>query len=461
MTGAVIYAFLPQLPRFLTIIIYPLLTQHLTARDFGIFGILTAYTGIISVVRDLGLTQVLVNTYYRHRKSYMLIWRHLHGVGYFWSLLYALILVLIIHFTLPVLTGSSRLLIYLLVALPVLMENAPGLSSLYFRLSEKPLPVGISAAINGFIYVSISFLTIVYWKLGFMGWLWASFCAALFSFLFHSYILYGKRKFFPLLRIRRQYLKKYLRLGGPMMLHDYSGYLLNSSDRVVMNVLRVNINQIGLYNVAYTFGNYFALFETAMGMAATPIFLKYYSEKNYAGARQLTFLSQIIFLLASFVACLWMREVFILLVKNDELKITYPLGIVIVMGYNYKPMYQASTNILFYKEKTKAILSISFVAGLMNIILNLIFIPLYGYEAAAYTTFGCLLFMGFRGFSLKAYKEEATLNYYPVYWLFAIVFTAGGAFLLRDIPVSIKIMITLFIAVATAIGFKRFKHILT
>jgi O-antigen/teichoic acid export membrane protein len=245
-----------------------------------------------------------------------------------------------------------------------------------------------------------------------------------------------------------------------MILHDYSGYLLNTSDRIVMDVVKVDIRSIGFYNIAYIFGGYFAFFETAMGMAASPIFLKYYAEKKMIEARRLTYLSQCVFLIVSFITCLWLKEIFFAFIKIDELKSAYSLGIIIIMGYNYKPMYQASTNILFYNERTSAILKISLGAGILNILLNFLLIPVFGFKVAAFTTLGCLLFMGFRGFYLKEYLETKTLEYYPMRWLFLIITITGLVYLLKDISVFFKILISGILAILALVSYKKNKEIL-
>ena len=51
------------------------------------------------------------------------------------------------------------------------------------------------------------------------------------------------------------------------------------------------------------------------------------------------------------------------------------------------------STIEFYYEKTKGIMYASLAAALLNIILNYIFINIYGYIAAAYTTLFCYMML--------------------------------------------------------------------
>jgi O-antigen/teichoic acid export membrane protein len=212
-----------------------------------------------------------------------------------------------------------------------------------------------------------------------------------------------------------------------------------------MDQLKVSIENIGKYNLAYIIGNYFEIIGTAIGMAVSPYYTKLYSNENIKSelqVRSLTYFLQICFLTITFIASLWAKEIFHFLISNDELSKVYYIGIVIIMGYSYRPMYWASVNKLFYLEKTNKLWRVSFVGGLLNIGLNLIFIPLYGFEAAAITTLASLLYIGFAGFFLSDFKNNNTFNYYPLAWLILIICSTVIVYLLKDISILNKSIIT-------------------
>src|SRR5690606_22406584 len=109
------------------------------------------------------------------------------------------------------------------------------------------------------------------------------------------------------------------------------------------------------------------------------------------------------------------------LIRNEVLSQMYPLGIVIIMGYNYRPMYFGANTKLMFAEKTNVLWKVTFVAGLINVMLNFLLIPYFGFEAAAFTTFVSLMFMGYIGFYLKIFKDINAANFYPLAWLTATV----------------------------------------
>ena len=58
----------------------------------------------------------------------------------------------------------------------------------------------------------------------------------------------------------------------------------------------------------------------------------------------------------------------------------------VMIGYIAQMLYTLYVNIEYYNRKQKQIMAGTLIAAAINIILNLIFIPIFGYIAAAYTT---------------------------------------------------------------------------
>jgi O-antigen/teichoic acid export membrane protein len=204
------------------------------------------------------------------------------------------------------------------------------------------------------------------------------------------------------------------------------------------------------YNIAYVIGNYFDLFGDAVGMAVGPYYTKLFTKgdvESEHSIKEITYFLQITFISLSFFVSLWFREIFHFLIKNNELNNVYPIAIIIVMGYAYRPMYWASVNKLFFLEKTKQLWKISFLGGVINVVLNLIFINIYGYKAAAITTLISLLFIGFSGFYIREFKENNNINFNPMMWLLLILISTIMVYFLRDIALLYKSIISLFIII--------------
>jgi O-antigen/teichoic acid export membrane protein len=188
--------------------------------------------------------------------------------------------------------------------------------------------------------------------------------------------------------------------------------------------------------------------------------MRCYKNGDEHTARKLVFFLQGIFLMSTFLACVWMHEIFMLLIKNDALNQMYYLGIIIVMAFNYRPIYYGAVNKLFYLEKTKVLWRLTFIPGVINVFLNLIFIPFYGYEFAAISTFITFSLMGVLGYLQKDYKEHQKLNYFPIHWTLLNVSLCIVAYMLKDSSISIKISVTGMVSVIPIVLFFKYKALL-
>ncbi|MDP1844452.1 MAG: oligosaccharide flippase family protein [Sediminibacterium sp.] len=449
LSDSLIYTIGPQLPKIASIFILPIITPYLTSNDYGIAGIILAYTTLLGALSDLGFSVLMMNSFY----NYKLKWRHYWGQYHFylsiWSIIYSILMGGLLFFIMPVEAEKNKLLIISFFVVPALFFNVTTIiATRYYQYSSKPFYISSVSAFVGVLAVILNLVTIVYYKMGYLGWFFSNFVASLITFLFYLYPVYFKYKIWPIFRFRKAFLKKSLMISLPLLPHNYSAFLLNTSDRVVMERMHVPTGEIGKYNLAYTFGGYLEFFGNAIGMAIGPIYTSMFSNKSIESARSIKFLTnflQVCFLFISVIISVWCKEIFSVLIQNKSLNQVYPIAIIIIMGYAYRPYYWTAITRLQYSEQTKDLWKITFVAGILNVILNIIFIPIYGIVAAALTTYCCLMYMGFAGYFLKSFKKVETEKYNPLTFILLIIIATVLTFLIKDLRVLYKSIITLFL----------------
>ncbi|MCK0115075.1 polysaccharide biosynthesis C-terminal domain-containing protein [Gelidibacter sp. F63206] len=453
----ILYALGPQIPKLANIALLPIITKYLTPLDYGVYGTIMAYNGLLMGLQTLGLDVLLVNSFFKKPNRWRNYWRRYSGILYLWKQLFTLIYIIILYLIIPEEVGGNKTLLIALLVIPnYLFSVVNSLGGRYFQIAQKPQRIFITTAITGTATIIISYYCIVILKIGYMGWYYSAAAGAFIMFCSYFWPIMVQLKLYPIFSLKKSFVKNTLKVGLPTLPHNYSAYLLNSSDRLVMDQLHVSIDNIGKYNMAYIIGNYFEILGTAVGMAVGPYYTKLFSKENPEAenqARDLTFFLQIGFILLSFTASLWAKEIFNILISNEELSSVYYIAIIIIMGYSYRPMYWASISKLFYLEKTNQLWKVSTIGGILNVGLNLIFIPIYGFEAAAITTFISLLYIGFAGFYLKDYKQNNNLNYYPIRWLILILMSLVTVYFLKDISIFLKSIVTLGLIISFFIYF--------
>ncbi|GHA70644.1 lipopolysaccharide biosynthesis protein [Pontibacter akesuensis] len=447
LSHAAIYGLAAQLPRVAGVLALPVITPYLTPTDYGVAGVMSAYLAALTLVHSLGLGTVEMNSFVKYPLRYKWIWRQIHGFMLLWSVMYGLLMFAVLYAVVPDEASGNELVLVLLQVIPVaFLAPTSGYGGTTFLLRQQPMSIAWRSFVAGLMMVALNIYFIAEMRLGYMGWFYASFCSEVILFLLYFKKVYFDEKIWPIFRFKMHRIRHSLRIGLPMVPHNFSTFLLDASDKLVMDALKIPITRIGSYNLASSFGLYFSAASGALEQAASPFYYQYYAKSKdkaaLLSARKMTLTMQAFFLMTTFAVSIWLKEVFQLLIKNNVLQQAYPLAIVILMGYNYRPMYWAVVNRLAYEEKTKVLWKISLVAGLGNVLLNLLLIPYYGIEAAAFTTFAALMYMGYSGFMLKEYKQLPRIPHYPLLWLMATTGLLLLSYYLSDVAVLVKVMIT-------------------
>lgn len=455
-----IYGLAPQIPKLASVAILPLITPFLSTEDFGIYGLITTAIAAVAAFGNLGLNVILSNTFFKNPGQYRWAWRQIYGFLTLWNIPYAVLISLAIFLVTPLEFMNNIWWIVLLNVAPVVLFGPTTLiGTTYYQLSQKPFQIAIRSIIFGLLTIGLNLLFIRSFQWGYLGWFAAAGITQVLLQLSYWIPINLTHKITPILNFKWRFIREKLKISLPVVPHFYGGYLLNSSDKLVMKFLGVPIGNIGVYSAASTVSNPFLQLGTAAGQAISPMMMKGYKDNDHQSVRFLVFTLQILFLLGTFSIALWMKEIFTLLIKNDELQAAYPLASILVMSYSYRPMYFGANFSLMYYEKTKVLMKVTLVAGIINVLLNVIFIPIYGIAAAAYTTFICLMYMGYVGYIFKDFKERNKVAYYPLLWLIITLILTGLAYYLGDASLYVKIAASVSLAILSIMAFIKIKKL--
>ncbi len=441
--------------------ITPLITPMLRAEDYAILALFHAVTGAVSPLGNLGLINLFQNSFFKDKEHWRSRWKDYLGFLLIYRVLYAALivgaLILVLGDDIP---RDQWLEIGLLILIPIIvfdMIRVLGMRLCQWQHNHRK--VHITTAITGVSAALVSLYTIRYLGMGYVGWFYSLFTAASIQFIFFGYILFIKEKIVPNFYFSLKFMKQRLKVALPLVPHQSSQFLLDTSDRLMLKFMNVSLGRIGLYSIAYSFGLYFNNFNGQIGTVLSPIYFQIYGEKDPNGqniVRSITWIWLSMVLIGGFLLSIWVKEIFQFLYRNDELVTAYPYSIFIIMALCYRPMYTACIDRVIFEEKTKSILKISLVGGIINVVLNLIFIPFYGIEAAIFATFFSYMYIGFSGYFIKDVNQFITINYYPIRALTMIIVAAFTAYYCVELPVIWKIGLTGVVLLATVAGYFKY-----
>ena len=264
------------------------------------------------------------------------------------------------------------------------------------------------------------------------------------------YTLFQGKKFFS-----KQYWKYSLKINIPLIPHFLSQTILNNSDRIMIERI-VDTSSSGIYSLAYQISIITVFLNNALLQAMSPwTFLKLKKREESAiprigytallmvGAINLLFIALAPELIAIFAPSKY----------GEALWIVPP----ITMSVFFQFSYLLFADIELYFEKTKLIALATVIGAVLNVALNYVFIGLFGYYAAGYTTLVCYMIIAIIHYFAMKVVCNSHLDGKCVYkfktWIFiSLAFLAFGFLLLfsySNIFIRYSIIIALIIVLIT------------
>lgn len=183
----------------------------------------------------------------------------------------------------------------------------------------------------------------------------------------------------------RKYLRYGLSLSVPLILHTVSLNILAQSDRIFI-IKICGASDAGIYSLAYSYGVLLTMITGAVSEGWLPWFHDSFFNRQFDAIRRNV---KLVVALGCYVglACVALAPEAIAVLGGEK----YAGGVYcippIVLGIVCQYIYTHYVNIELHLKKTIYVSIGTVCAAVLNLVLNAIFIPSFGFVAAAYTTF--------------------------------------------------------------------------
>ena len=161
--------------------------------------------------------------------------------------------------------------------------------------------------------------------------------------------------------------------------------LLSNMDRIMVKKY-CGSEELALYSLAYTCGTIISILVVSINSAYSPWLAEKLTQKDYAKVKKVSVPYVMLFVYFSIAAALLIPEILLILggkKYSGAMQVLPPVAASTILQFVYC-MY---VNVEQYEKKTQMMAAASVFAMLSNYILNYIFIPEFGFIAAAYTTY--------------------------------------------------------------------------
>ena len=203
----------------------------------------------------------------------------------------------------------------------------------------------------------------------------------------------------------KEHISYALAISIPMAVHAISGSVLSSFDRIMITDL-CGATDNALYSNAYIFGTLLLLVWHSFNSAWVPWCFDKLNQEDFDGVKKYSRIVLIPFALMMVLATLLAPEGLFILGGSYYVEAKYVVPPVMA-GCAATIVYTFFVNIEHFYKKQRFIAIGTIVSAIINILLNYLFIPEFGYIAAAYTTFASYIFLLlFHYLICKAYLKK-------------------------------------------------------
>ena len=379
----VIYGGTNAIKSLVPFLMLPVLTAYLSVADYGVLALIEVSILFLAPFITLNINSAINTEYFKLSKSNL---KDYISNALILSFLAMCFVFLFLFLFKDIISQSLNLSIDLLLWLPVfafLRVISSVVLGLY-QVSDKAKNFAMFAIFQTFLDLSLSYILVVFYTLGYIGRLEGIYGALLLSSIVGLYILYKLDYISHIISFK--YSKDILSYGLPLIPHVLGGVVLAMSDRYFISYFYGN-EDVGYYTVAYQIAGLMLLVGVSVNQAWMPMLFRFLKnfEENQSTIYKYSIYLFILFFFSGIAIYFASDLIFYLLVdeKFFQAKLYFPY---LLIGFMFQSFYYLFTNYLFYEKKTLLLAKLTFLSAIMNLILNYIFILKYGVVGVAYAT---------------------------------------------------------------------------
>lgn len=369
--GTLIYTLANSIIKLGGLVFLPIMTRILTSEEFGIIGILSPITTIFTIILGLGFYNVILKKYIDLKDEPRKLESFKFTVVAFILLLNIFVLAILLIPTSKSILEKIFNVDYILIILSISIAMVNSLNNIalsLFRIEKKYYKVAIGSLISFFTNYILAIYFISKLNLGVFGNQLANLFAVT-TLLIFLYIEYFKN---INVEFHTNYLVSSIYNGVPLIFIELTDQLVNFSDRYILAKFSIPFSLIGAYTLAYTGSRILTVVTGSFVNAWTAeLYSDIYNEKINRNL-------EIFFSILAFFcigASLFSPEAITVLFPSHYLKTIQYMPIVLTSAI-IQSLY--SLDYYFhYFEKSKYIVGFTFLALVINVVLNIILIPLF------------------------------------------------------------------------------------
>lgn len=386
----VISLFVSQLISYSLIFFYTIyLARYLGAEGYGIISFALAFSGIFSIIADLGLNTLIVREVSRNKS---LANKYLINV-----FLIKLVLALISFFLVILVVNVLRypittIFVVYFISLSLIITSIYGVFYSIFQSFEKMEYQSFGLILSSII-IFVGVMIGVKIGFGVINFSIIFFISSLIT-LIYTFLICIWKFFIPKQDYSAKFLKEMFKEALPFGITGISVMLYINIDSVLLSIFQNN-EVVGFYSAAYRLVLFLVIIPNTINIAIFPLMSKYHinSKSSLRNVNEKYFKLMLVVGIPLGVSITLLADKIILFIYG----IGYINSIIALQILIWTIVFTfasaASTKLLEATNRQLILTKISIISVIINIILNLLLIPTYNYVGASIATVATEIFL--------------------------------------------------------------------
>ena len=365
----------------------PVFTKYLTPEDFGVLANLESFGRLIPVVLSLYLDSAFGRYYFQERESILRV-RRLYSTHFWFILIWggcaSLVLLAATHNVLNSLLGVTVLPIIIIIFTSLFSQLALMVMAMW-RANLMSKNISILQISTSLLSVGITLYLLVYENYGWQARIYG--IAGMTSMQFALLLIYVVKKRMIDFTFDIAMLKRSLLFSIPLIPNLAAGWIAGFSDRIVLTYYGY-LADTGLYSIAFQFAFILYILNDSITQVQGPIAFSGLTYDSEVAKKQTSiFLTIFLWIIFFFYLAITLFSKYLLEeFTSQEFHTAYVLVPILSIIYILSGVYRIFTNIILFHGRTWIISFGAIIQAILNILLNILFIPKFGMYAAAWSS---------------------------------------------------------------------------
>ncbi len=371
----------------LSIILLPILTKHLTEKDYGTTALFSTYIMILSPIIGFSSGGYFWIEFFKKDRSNEKMSR-LFSTYFWFTFVVTIIVSLFLLCFYPLFKKFSVFSLFFIFLIPItsFVSLIGDETKSYFINEKQPLKYFFYSVTITIIELCLSYYFVVYIFKNWEGRIYAWIISLFIQFIFTIFLFASQKKYIRFIFFKPD-LSKLLIFGYPLIFHQLGKFVINQSDRLFITKM-VSIDEAGVYSIGYQVGSMLLLPISAFANFYTPFVYERLKKPESDKKIEIVKTSYVFIALivVSFFGLILISPSFFELFVD----VKFHKGLIYVfwvaLSYVFWGLYLLFSAVIFFSEKTKFLGWLSVLNVILNCIFNYVFIKLYGAIGATYAT---------------------------------------------------------------------------